>query len=279
MYIQIKDINVYYETYGSGIGIPIIMIHGWGPDHRMLRGCMEPIFQKLPDNFKRIYFDLPGMGKTKSSKWIDSTDKMLDFIMQFLDRIIPDENFIIVGKSYGGYLARGLVKHYSGKVKGLLLICPIAIQERQKKNSPPFKVLEKEEELDELLNEEEKQYFESINVIQTKEVWLRFKENVLPGLKIADNDYLNNCLGKSVPFKVNIDDMNKKYYFPTLMLAGRQDSCVGYSDLWKIVEIYPRASFIVLDKAGHNLEIEQPVLFNALVQEWLERILYEIPEK
>jgi pimeloyl-ACP methyl ester carboxylesterase len=95
-------------------------------------------------------------------------------------------------------------------------------------------------------------------------------------LKIADNDYLSNCLGKAVPFKENIDEMNKKHYFPTLMVTGRQDSCVGYSDLWKIPEIYPRASFIVLDKAGHNLEIEQPILFNALVQEWLERILFEM---
>jgi pimeloyl-ACP methyl ester carboxylesterase len=27
-----------------------------------------------------------------------------------------------------------------------------------------------------------------------------------------------------------------------------------------------------LDTAGHNLQVEQPVLFNALIQEWLDRV-------
>jgi hypothetical protein len=28
----------------------------------------------------------------------------------------------------------------------------------------------------------------------------------------------------------------------------------------------------VLDRAGHNLQIEQEALFNALVNEWLDRV-------
>ncbi|CAM02087.1 hypothetical protein SACE_2808 [Saccharopolyspora erythraea NRRL 2338] len=38
---------------------------------------------------------------------------------------------------------------------------------------------------------------------------------------------------------------------------------------------YPRASFAVLDVAGHNLPIEQPELFGALVLEWLDRVTAE----
>jgi len=56
------------------------------------------------------------------------------------------------------------------------------------------------------------------------------------------------------------------------MLMGRQDCSVGYRDQWRLLENYPRASFAVLDKAGHNLQIEQDVLFAALVKEWLERV-------
>ncbi len=32
---------------------------------------------------------------------------------------------------------------------------------------------------------------------------------------------------------------------------------------------------MILDKAGHNLQIEQDVLFNAMVKEWLERVRAE----
>lgn len=39
------------------------MLHGYSPDHRLMAGCMEPIFNKK-SNYKRVYIDLPGMGKS-----------------------------------------------------------------------------------------------------------------------------------------------------------------------------------------------------------------------
>ncbi|WP_286167138.1 alpha/beta hydrolase [Clostridium sp. D33t1_170424_F3] len=54
-------------------------------------------------------------------------------------------------------------------------------------------------------------------------------------------------------------------------MTGRQDGCVGYRDLWRLLEDYPRATFAVLDMAGHNLQIEQPELFHSLVENWLVR--------
>lgn len=65
---------------------------------------------------------------------------------------------------------------------------------------------------------------------------------------------------------------------PTLMLTGRQYSAVGYSDLWRIIGNYPWASFVVLDKAGHNLQIDQEGLFNNLITEWLNRVLADVTE-
>jgi pimeloyl-ACP methyl ester carboxylesterase len=59
---------------------------------------------------------------------------------------------------------------------------------------------------------------------------------------------------------------------PTLILTGRQDDAVGYLDQWRLLPHYPRATFAVLDVAGHNLQIEQPELFTALMLEWLDRV-------
>lgn len=58
--------------------------------------------------------------------------------------------------------------------------------------------------------------------------------------------------------------------FPDSSLA--MDASVGYRDAWRILENYPLATFAVLDRAGHNLQIEQAGLFCALTLEWLERI-------
>lgn len=55
-------------------------------------------------------------------------------------------------------------------------------------------------------------------------------------------------------------------------MLGKQDSVVGYKDALSLLEKFPRASFAILDRAGHNLQIEQPELFTELMSEWLNRV-------
>lgn len=272
----VKDINIYYEVYGEGT--PIVMIHGWGPDHRLMKGCMEPLFQTLDTAWKRIYFDLPGMGQTKGEQWISGSDQMLEVVLGFVDAVIPNQHFVVAGESYGGYLARGIINKRPSIVDGLLLICPVAEQETLTSNGAHFQVFDKDDILLNSLTIEDRNYFEAegINAIQNKRVWKRFEEEILPGLKIADQSFLKNNLGQHVSFSFNVDVLEKPYMKPTLMLTGRQDSIVGYRDLWKIIDLYPRASFILLDRAGHNLHIEQDILFSETVKEWLNRVSLEM---
>jgi pimeloyl-ACP methyl ester carboxylesterase len=267
MECMIKNTKIFYEIYGEGI--PVLMIHGWGVDHRLMKGCMEPVFRTMDRSYKRIYFDLPGMGKTKGESWIISSDQTLELIFAFIDTVIPKHNYLLAGESYGGYLARGIISKRASSVDGLLLICPSIGQDHA-----DFQVLEEDETLLNSLSEEDRTYFkaEGINVIQNKRVWERFKKEVLPGLKIADTAFLEKYQG-SLSF--DVDALEKPYAKPTLMLAGRQDSIVGYRNLWSILELYPRASFVILDKAGHALQIEQDNLFSKTVKNWLDRVSSE----
>ena len=273
MELTIRDGTVYYELIGSGQ--PVLMIHGWSPDHRLMKGCMEPVFRSMDTPWQRIYFDLPGMGKTPGQPWITGTDQMLEFVLEFIDRLIPGRHFVIAGESYGGYLARGVIKARPALVDGLLLICPVARQETTRDSLPAFRVLEKDAGLLKNLSDEDRQYFEGITVIQNERVWKSFRDDVLPGLKAADYAFLEKSLGQHVPYSLDVDLIEKPYTQPTLMLMGRQDSVVGYRDQLQLIENFPRASFVILDKAGHNLQIEQAILFNALVKEWLERVRAE----
>ena len=270
MQITVKDIPINYEIHGAGT--PIVMIHGWSVDHRLMKGCMEPIFSSPDTPWQRIYFDLPGMGKTPGKSWITGTDQMLGVVLEFIDRVLPNQHFLVAGESYGGYLARGVIKARESLVDGLLLICPVAIQETHRDNAPALQVLEKDDALLNSLSEKEREYLTGINVVQTNRVWERFREDVLPGLQAADYTFLENTLGQHVPYEVNVDQIEKPYLQPALFVMGRQDCAVGYRDHWQLIENFPRASFVILDKAGHNLQIEQDVLFTALVREWLDRV-------
>ena len=200
---------------------------------------------------------------------------MLEVVLELIDRIIPNQHFLVAGESYGGYLARGVLKARSNLVDGLLLICPVASQETLNDHKPALRVLERDEALLESLNEEDRNYLTGINVRQTEKVWERFKKEILPGLKAADYSFLEKTLSQHVPYKENVDRVEAPYELPTLMVMGRQDCAVGYQDHWQLIENFSRASFVILDKAGHNLQIEQDELFTALVKEWLERVISE----
>ena len=266
MECKLENITIYYEIIGEGH--PVLMLHGWPVDHRIMKGCMEPIFNVRP-NYKRIYFDLPGMGKSKGEDWIKGTDDYLKIIIEFIEDIIPDENFIVVGESYGGYLARGLIKKKQKLIDGILFLAPLIWPMEGHRPEPV--VLIKDENLYANLTPFEKEMFEYSATVINKKVFERGKEEALSGVTIADMVFLEDLNRK---FSYDVDDLDDKFPKPVLFLLGRQDSAVGYRDAWEIIENYTRATFAVLDTAGHVLQIEQVELFNALTEEWLNRVEY-----
>jgi hypothetical protein len=69
-----------------------------------------------------------------------------------------------------------------------------------------------------------------------------------------------------------VDTLPEPYPGPTLFLIGRFDHWCGYQEAYRILENYLRATFAVLDRAGHAVTHEQNFLFKALVNEWLNRV-------
>ncbi len=265
----VKGISVYYEVIGHGK--PLLMIHGFYPDHRLMKGCMEPIFEG-DSGYKRIYFDLPGMGKTKAESWISNSDVMLDIVLAFIDQVIPGENFLLAGESYGGYLSRGIIARIPERVDGLLMICPLIIPDASKRKLPEKQVILRNAALLSGLDAEAAEKYSSISVVQSEETWHRFRDGVLPGLRLADTEFLESLRSSGYGFSFDIEKHDRRFDKPALMLLGRQDSGVGYKDAWDILDNYPRATFAVLDRAGHCLESEQHEIFNCMVSEWLHRV-------
>jgi len=244
----IKNTRVYYEVYGEGL--PIINLHGFMLDHRVLKGCMEPIFSKR-SNFKRIYFDLPGMGKTKAESWIKNSDHMLELSIEFIKKIIPNQRYLIVSESYGSYIARGIIYKEPKYVEGAIFICPVIKAEHNKRSLPN----------------------NDIPITQpSKKMLDRYKKEIQSALEIADSVFLDELNKVGYPFSFNVDDKIKKFDKPSLFLLGKQDLAVGYRDAWDIIEKYPYATYAILDRTGHDLQIEKEVIFNSLVNEWLDRI-------
>jgi pimeloyl-ACP methyl ester carboxylesterase len=269
MECQLEGISVHYTVYGDGR--PLVSLHGFGPDQRSMIGCMEPIFQQRK-GWKRLYPDLPGMGRTPGKDWITNSDRVLDVVLSYIDAVIPAQHFVLAGDSYGGYLARGIVHRAPERVDGLLLICPMIVADSTERALPPHVTLVRDSAYVSSTKPEDRKGFESFAVVATQRTWQRTQEEVEVGFEAADEAFLSRLQSQGYAFSFDVDTGAVPFDRPTLILVGRQDGIVGYRDAWEILENYPRATFAVLDRAGHNLQIEQEELFNTFVGEWLDRV-------
>ncbi|NLB32676.1 MAG: alpha/beta hydrolase [Tissierellia bacterium] len=269
--IRILGSDLYYEVHGEGI--PFLFIHGWGVNHHILSGCLEPILKESQYNIQRIYIDLPGMGKSKAGSNIKNSDDMLDILLEFIDQIIPNQNYILAGNSYGAYLNRALIRKRSSHILGVLLLCPLVYPGYRQGDVPSHHVIERDNRFMERIDKDERAYFEIMNVVQNSRTWELYKRDILDVMS-NDNHFLNEVLDGA--FTYDVDELEAPFNKPSLILVGRQDTEVGYRDQFKLLDNYPRASFVVLDKAGHNLQIDQEPLLGCLVNEWIDRIMVEL---
>lgn len=270
MFFNYYNEKVYYEEFGEGE--PILIIHGLACNIELMKGCIEPIFKKV-NGYKRIYIDLLGMGKSnKCSLEYASSDKILEMLLSFIKEKI-DKEFLLIGESYGGYLSRGILSKCYKNIEGLMLLCPMIIPDDTKRTLPEGNLKFHDKEFLEKMNKNRREIFLEYMIIANEKMYKRFEKEVISGIEQADNDFIKK-LRENYSFSFNVDEEIKMINFskPSLFITGRQDNAVGYYDLYNLVEDYPRATFAILDTAGHNLQIEQEEVFNSLFLNWLERV-------
>lgn len=87
-----KSGSIYYEAIGEGL--PLIILHSMGTDHRSMKAWLEPIFHNKCD-YQRIYVDLPAHGHSEIDSTVKSTDDILSNVLEFIDVVLKDEEFAL----------------------------------------------------------------------------------------------------------------------------------------------------------------------------------------
>jgi pimeloyl-ACP methyl ester carboxylesterase len=262
MQCDLGDFAIFYEAYGNGR--PIVMLPGRPSDHGVMMRFMEPLFAQR-DGWLRLYPDLPGTGRTPCVDRLATHDQMLDVVLAFIDRVIPGQRFVLAGLSYGGYLARGVVYRRAASIDGLLLCAPQVKADPTQAHLPPRTTLVEDPRLSAEIGP-----IANLVVVQTPRV-IEAVHDMLAEIQLADHPF-NDRLEEARPFSFDVDRLPAPFGGPTLVLTARQDHLCGYRDAWDLLDNYPRATFTVLDRAGHFVNIEQDVLCQALMREWLDRV-------
>ncbi|KAK4494727.1 hypothetical protein PRZ48_014083 [Zasmidium cellare] len=261
----------------EGQGLPVLVIHGWEISGAVEAHDLEPIFDNL-NGYRRVYVDLPGMGKTPANG-IKSLGDIFIQLSAFVEKHILPSRFVVTGSSCGAYFARAIAYKYAEVVDGLLLRVPLVEPENSKRDLDDFTPAIGDEKLLASLGDAEVEKLGDVPV-QTSEYIDVFRRRlvdiVLPAVEASDSAVLGAIRNDPNLYRLSVGMHSTETPFlkPTLILTGRQDSVVGYRDSWPLLKAYPRASYVALDRADHGLPVDkhETNLFRALVANWLQRV-------
>jgi pimeloyl-ACP methyl ester carboxylesterase len=273
MQCETDKATIDYEEYGEGRAI--LLLHGWTMDRQVEIFDYEKIFASRP-GWRRIYPDLPGMGRSVAKDGLFSQDEVLEALLAFIDRVLPDGRFALAGTSLGAYLARAVAARRRSRIAGLLLRVPCIFAEDARRTLPPFQAVVADDAFMASLDADDRAYRGDL-LIQTPAYAeaLKLKRDAVVQPAIQATARIANEIRtdpKRYGFSFDLIEAEKTFDEPTLIIAGRRDTTVGYRDAWSILDSYPRATFVALDRADHGWPMETPNLLPALIDDWLARI-------
>ena len=226
----------------------------------MIKG-MEPVFE-TKKNWKRIYVDHLGVGDTEIGDDIQNVEDVVNTMTTFVDELMGDQSYVLGGYSFGGYLSRYILSKRFEKVDGLFLLTPLIIKELE------------DCDVDRTI-----EVIKNIDPSIQQDIDSRIQIDVLGATAKTNREFQQNLYENNHLTRITLDDFEGTYNKPTLIISGRQDDIVGYKDAYRILDKYPRATYICMDKCGHAAQIEQDGLFSHLVSEWIYRVEEETNRK
>jgi pimeloyl-ACP methyl ester carboxylesterase len=256
-----------------GEGPPVVLLHGLTTDRRVMIDAFDELLAEA--GLRRIYVDLPGHGGAPGDAATASADGIVcELGAAVRAELRPAgageiEAPLIVGYSYGGYLAEGVLRELGG-ARGLLLVCPIVEPDFARRKQPPRRVDVRDPELAFSDDPREREAFEEVAVQQTRVVLERFRRVVHPA-NIAADAAVVAALRARYALSRPLGDVLRRFTAPATIICGRDDHWAGWEDAATLVAQLPHPHFVVLPDCGHLLPLEQPAAFAQAVRDFLAR--------
>jgi pimeloyl-ACP methyl ester carboxylesterase len=267
---KIEVDGIEFEVRRRGRGRPLLVIHGWSADHRYMMADIEPNFDES-SGWQRIYFDLPGHGNTVAPDWLNNQTQMFEILGIFVEQVIGDQKFCVIGNSYGGYLSLGLVRKMPHRLLGAALLVPDLPDDLNNRQTTDAHTIVEDMSLFGNLQSDEQ--WIPLGLVEHSQYALdEIRAHDMPGYRASD-DALLERLNNNYLLPIEVRSAGVPFAGPSLIALGHQDATVGYERQMQLLPEFPRATLAVVDMAGHYLgRVERPKIFNSLVRDWIQRV-------
>jgi pimeloyl-ACP methyl ester carboxylesterase len=260
MHAMIAGRRIAYTDAGSGT--PVVLLHAFP----LSRAMWEPQIPALAQRVRVIAVDLRGHGE---SEFVEGAVTLMDYaddVIRLLDHLAI-ATAVFAGLSMGGYTLFALYRRYRDRIKGFVLADTRAQADTPEGRAGRFDMIRTAEGkgndaiaeimLPRLLAPESL----SKNAPLVERVRSIITRNPV-GTIIADLRAMADR-PDSVALLPSIS-------CPTLVIVGELDQGTPPPDARLMAERIPGARLVIIPKAGHLSNLEQPEIFNQALLSFLE---------
>jgi len=271
--------KVYLYDSNNKSKTTIILVHGVGDDASDIWLKLVPILEK---QYRVIYFDLPGFGRSDKLDALYSPTNYVEFIKWIYDKYI-DGPMYLIGHSMGGAISLCYAGTYPKTLQRLILVDAVGILHRtaftkslasiQKTEVSKFKLFQ--DEIDLLSRFIETSLLDETQQLLPKDVSI-----------ILDNSFLRKKLFNSPQkiasvaliysdFSKQIDNVEA----PLFIIWGEKDAIAPLRTGKLLAYTIPYSSLTIMPNLSHNPMIDRPSDFNYLIIKCLSNELPKIKEQ
>ena len=249
------------------------MLHGGlGLDHTLYQATLTPLEQRL----RLVYVDHRGNGRSGRPPLETITIEQLADDAAALARHLGDDRVVVIGHSFGGFVAQELALRHPELTTALILVDTTpgqlgATEDRDDEQGPPPPP--EVAALDDHAAVDERGDGRRCASAMPHYLYRRDPSELDSILDATVFDAAAMARGFEVLAGWSSVDRLSSIVVPTLVLAGRHDVFTSWPQARRIASRLPGAELVIFEDSGHMPWLDEPDRFVEVVDGWLAKVL------
>ena len=246
----------------SGAGTPLVLLHAFPLDGRM----WAPQVEALAGSYQLIVPDLRGFGAA-SEQAVEEAG--MDLLADDVARLLDDrglDRVVLGGLSLGGYVALAFLRRHADRVSGLVLLDTKATADGDQARKDRLEMVERvlaegsgfvaEAMLPKLLGQTSREHRPEV----VEKVAALIGEQAPQAIVGAQ---------RGMAARPATTDVLGSIAVPALVVTGEEDTLTGPEVGRDLAAAIPGARFLLVEEAGHLVNLEQPEIVNEALLDFL----------
>ena len=266
-WVAVDGAQLHIDVVGNG-PTALVLHGGLGVDHTVYR-TLDP----LTDRLRLVYMDHRANGRSTGDAATATMQQWADDAAQVAAEVAHAEPVIVIGHSYGGFIAQETMISHPRQVRAAVLLDTTPGQlgtgEVPAPEGPPVP-----EEFGELLSampRDDAELARSYARLAPALLHRAPPDTLVSAMAGTEFRVAAMARGYEVLASWSSVDRLGAVECPVLVVAGRHDALTAWPQAERIARRLPDAEVVVLEHSGHMPWIDEPEVFFPTVTGWLER--------